>query len=124
MGWRLQSSLRVKNEGRITVKLDPSKIYHMPLIMGPVHDRKHLKLSYPQVEALAFQYLTEPEALAELLPECYRPGKEALVTVMFSQNNGLSFMAGGGYRLASFQVSARFDGKQDHVEGDYILVMF
>lgn len=106
------------------MKIDPSKYYNMPLIMGPLHDRKHLKFNYPQVEVLAFQYLTEPEALADLLPESYHPGKEPLVTVIFAQNNGLSFMAGGGYRLAAFEVSARFDGKQDHVEGDYILVMF
>jgi len=33
-------------------------------------------------------------------------------------------MAGGGYTLAVVQVFARFDGERDHVEGDYILVMF
>lgn len=106
------------------MKLDPSKYYRMPLAMGPVFDRKQLKLAYPQVEVLAFQYLTDPDALADLLPDCYRPGKEPLVTVIFSNNNGLSFMAGGGYRLATVQLSAHFDGKQDHLEGDYIVVMF
>jgi len=106
------------------MKLDPSKYYRMPLAMGPVLDRKQLKLVYPQVEVLAFQYLTDPEALADLLPDCYHPGKEPLVTVLFSDNHGLSFMQGGGYRLAAVMVSARFDGQQDHVEGDYIVVMF
>ncbi len=106
------------------MKLDPSKYYRMPLAMGPIFDRKALKLAYPQMEVLAFQYLTEPEALAALLPNCYHPGKEPLVTIIFSQNNGLWFMSGGGYRLAAIQVSARFDGKQDHIEGDYIIVMF
>jgi len=105
------------------MKLDPSKYYRMPLAMGPVFDRKALRLAYPQMEVLAFQYLTEPEALAALLPDCYQAGKEPLVTVVFSQNNGLWFMSGGGYRLAAFQISARFDGKHDHVEGDYIVVM-
>lgn len=107
------------------MKLDPSKYYRMPLAMGPIFDRKKdLKLAYPQAEALAFQYLTDPESLAALLPDCYRPGKEPLVTVVFSQYNGLSFMSGGGYRMATVMVSTRFDGKQDHLEGDYILVMF
>ncbi len=106
------------------MKLDPSKYYRMPLAMGPVFDRKMLKLAYPQVEVLGFQYLTDPNALLDLLPDCYHPGKEPLVTVVFSNNNGLSFMAGGGYRLATIQLSARFDGKQDHLEGDYIVVMF
>ena len=106
------------------MKLDPSKYYRMPLAMGPVLDRKALKLVYPQVEVLAFQYLTDPDALANLLPDCYRPGKEPLVTVLFSENNGLSFMAGGGYRMAAVFVAAQFDGEQDHIEGDYIVVMF
>jgi acetoacetate decarboxylase len=106
------------------MKLDPSKYYRMPLIMGAQFDRKAVKFAYPQVEVLGYQYLTDPEALSALLPDCYRPSKEPLVTVLFSQNNGLSFMAGGGYRLAAVQVEARFDGEQDHVFGDYILVMF
>jgi hypothetical protein len=33
-------------------------------------------------------------------------------------------MAGGGYRLAAVCVSAKFDGQQDHLEGNYVLVMF
>lgn len=106
------------------MKLDPGKYYRMPLAMGPVGDRKQFKFDYPQVEALAFQYLTDPEALADMLPDCYHPGKEPLVTVVFSQNNGLSFMQGGGYRMATVQAAARFDGAQDHLEGDYIVVMF
>jgi acetoacetate decarboxylase len=106
------------------MKVDPSKYYSMPLIIGPIGDGTHLKVDYPQVEALVFQYLTDPEALAELLPGCYRPTREPLVSVIFSENNGLDFMAGGGYRLATVQVAAAFYGERDHVEGDDILVMF
>lgn len=106
------------------MRLDPSKYYRMPLIMGAVLDKRNLKIAIPQIEILAFQYLTDPESVAALLPECYHPGKEPLVTVVFAQSNGLSVMAGNGYRTASVQVSARFDGKKDHVTGDYILVMF
>jgi acetoacetate decarboxylase len=106
------------------MKPDPSKHYRMPLIMGPMFDLDNRpKWAYPQVEILAFQYLTEKSALEALLPDCYRPAKEPLVTVLFSQNNGLDFMAGGGYRMAAFQIAVRFDGDQDHVEGDLILVM-
>lgn len=107
------------------MELDPAKYYRMPLIMGPLLDReKDLKLPYPQVEICAFQYLTNPEAARALLPACYAVAREPVVTVMFSQNNGLAFMAGGGYRTATFTVAASFNGESDHVEGDYILVMF
>ena len=46
------------------------------------------------------------------------------MTVVFGYHNGLDFLAGGGYNIATFQVSAKFSGEEDQVEGDYILVMF
>ena len=71
----------------------------------------------------SLQYLTDQAAIKALIPDCFNPAKDPLVTVLFSQNNGLEFMAGGGYRLAAFQVAVTFDGDKDHVEGDLILVM-
>jgi acetoacetate decarboxylase len=106
------------------MKLDPTGYYRMPLLMGPLFTGEKPRLLYKHTEVVALQYLTDPAAIAPLLPTCYRPGKEPLVTILFGYNNGLDFLAGGSYRLAAFQVSARFDGEQDQVEGDYILVMF
>ena len=106
------------------MELDPLGYYRMPLIMGPLGKGEKPRIPYPQTESVAFQYLTDIDALSSLLPSCYKPGKEPLVTVFFGYNNGLDFMAGGGYSIAAVQVSALFDGIQDHVEGDYILVMF
>ena len=107
------------------MEIDPSKYYRMPLIMGPLFDRENLpRIVYTEVEVLALQYQTDPDAIPALLPDCYRPAKEPTVTVLFGYNDGLEFMAGGAYRIATVQVAARFDGEHDHVEGDYILVMF
>jgi acetoacetate decarboxylase len=105
------------------MKIDSSKIYSMPLIGGPIFD-KGKPIPYPEVEGLVVQYETTKEAIAALLPECYQPGAEPMVTVLFGYNNGLSFLAGGDYRLATVQVAARYDGEEDHVDGDYILIMF
>lgn len=106
------------------MKVDPNGYYRMPLSMGPIWRGEKPRFVYTQTEAVALQYLTEPDAIASLLPDSYKLGKEPQVTVLFGYNNGLDFMAGGSYWLAAFQVSARFDGEKDHVEGDYILVMF
>jgi acetoacetate decarboxylase len=92
--------------------------------MGPQFDREKPRFDYPSVEVLALQYLTDSDAIAALLPDCYRPGEKPKVTVIFGYYDGLAFMAGGGYRIATMQVAARFDGEHDHIEGDYILVMF
>ena len=107
------------------MKIEPEKIYQMPLLMGPVYERDNLpKIHYRQVEAFAIQYHSDPDAIRAVLPECYSQAEEPIVTVFFGYNNGLDFLAGGEYRLATVQVAACFDGENDHVEGDYILVMF
>jgi acetoacetate decarboxylase len=107
------------------MNIDPSGYYRMPLILGPLFDRDNIpRIDYPEVEILALQYQTDFDAIQKLLPDCYRPGKEPNVTILFSSNNGIEWMAGGGYRLAIVQVAARFDGEHDHVEGDYIPIIF
>jgi acetoacetate decarboxylase len=113
--------------GKTQMKIEVDKFYRMPLIMGPLatlHDRVASQIQYKQVEVVALQYQTDPEAIRSLLPDCYRPAKNPTVTVVFGYNDKLEFMAGGGYRLAAVQVAAIFDGEQDQVEGDYVLVMF
>ena len=102
----------------------PTSYYRMPLIMGPIWEGENMRIQYPQSEFVALQYLTQPEAILYLLPEFYTVGKDPQVTVVFGYHNRLAFMAGGSYSLAAMQVSARFDGDSDHVEGDYNLVMF
>jgi acetoacetate decarboxylase len=104
------------------MKIDPTKIYQMPLIGGPIAN-KNVKLIYRSVESIAIQYKTEKKAIQALLLDCYQPAEEPIVTVVFTQNLGVDFMVGGGYRMANIQVAAKFDGEKDHLEGDYVLVM-
>lgn len=106
------------------MKLDPSKHYRMPLIMGPLFDKQGTRYCYRRVEMVAIQYLTDPEAIPPLLPDCYQRAAKPMVTVLFGYNDGLDIMAGGSYRLAAVQVAAVFEGEHDRIEGDYILVMF
>jgi acetoacetate decarboxylase len=107
------------------MKLDPSKIYVMPQIMGAIYDRDNLpRIQYPKSETVAIQFRTEGDVARELVPDCYQISDSPLATVVFAYHQGLDFMAGGGYNLATVQIEARFDGERDHIEGDYILVMF
>lgn len=106
------------------LKLDSDGYYRMPFIMGPLWKGSNPQFKYLSIEVFALQYLTDIEIITSLLPSCFKCGKEPMVNVFFGYYNGLNFMAGGGYRIAAVQVSAQFDGNQDHLEGDYILVMF
>lgn len=106
------------------MNIDRTKINFMPLIRGPLWDRKSLpRHVYANVESLLLQYETDPDAIPPLLPEPFRPGKSPTVSVLFNDNNGVDFMAGGGYRLAAISVAAQFDGEMGHLQGDYVLVM-
>ena len=107
------------------MRIDPEKAYVMPLVMGPLGDQKNTGAAvYNRVETVALQYETAPEAIAALLPDCYQPTVKPVVTVAFIYNDGVDFMAGRGYRIATVMVAARYDGEQDHTEGNFALVMF
>lgn len=106
------------------MKIEPNKIYMMPLVMGPILPEHPPGSVYGEAETVLLQYLTDTNAIQTLVPECFKMAEKPLVTVMFGYFSGVDFMAGRGYRLASVNVAVRFDGEKDHVEGDYILVMF
>lgn len=107
------------------MKLEKDKYYRMPFIMGQLFDKNNLpQLIYTKTESIVLQYESDTETIRSLLPECYKPAKDPLVTVIFNYFDGLEFMAGGQYKTATVQVAAVFEGKEDKVEGDYILIMF
>lgn len=107
------------------MKVDTDRIYLMPLIMGPLFDRDDRPgIVYKEVGNLVLQYRSDTDAARELVPDCYRIDNRPTVTVTFGDYDGVDFMAGGGYRTATFGVSARFDGQEDHIAGQYILVMY
>ena len=106
------------------MQIDRSKINMMPLIRGPLWDQNNVPgQAYAHLESLRLEYETDAEAIVALLPEPYKPNKEPIVSVLFVDNNGVDFMAGGGYRFAGVSVAAQFDGEAGHLEGNYVLVM-
>src|SRR4030066_1793440 len=103
------------------MRINRSKINLMPLIQGPLWDQKDVpRHIYTSTETLMLQYDTDPEAIPLLIPEPFKPAKLPTVTVLFVDNNGVDFMAGGGYRLAAISVAVQFDGENGHLEGDYV----
>jgi len=103
------------------MEIDPTKLYMMPLIMGAQYNKDPLpRISYPQSENVVVQYKTAYEAARELVPDCYFVDEDPTVTVVFGYHSGLEFLAGNGYALAAFQISARFNGEANQIEGDYI----
>lgn len=107
------------------MKADPSETHIMPLIMGPLRAQAGAQGAvYKEVENVELQFETDRGSIAELLPDCFQPAEKPVVTVVFVCNDGVDFMAGRGYRIATVMVGVRFDGEEDHTEGSFALVMF
>lgn len=107
------------------MELDPNRIYLMPLIGGAIAEKKaDLRPHLGEAEVLVLQYQTDSDALKPLIPDCFQLTKKPTVTVWFAYYNRVDFLANRGYNEVTVQVSARFDGEKDHVEGDHVLVMF
>jgi acetoacetate decarboxylase len=96
--------------------------YLMPVSFGemPYQEVAH----YGDVWSLAVIYLTDRDALARLLPPPFEPADEPLVSVYYQKSNKVDFMAGGGYNLMGVNLAAVFDGKEDHVQGNYAAVLW
>lgn len=98
----------------------------MPVLMGPPSARG--VAHYGRVDVVAAQWRLHRDLLAGLLPDCFLPvvdGPEqsGLLTVAFADNQGVEFMAGRGYRVASVLVRAAFE-KQEGPQGDFVVAMF
>jgi hypothetical protein len=54
------------------MKIDPSKIYLMPLIGGPIAEkREDHRPHLGEAEWLLLQYQTDSDALQPLIPDCF-----------------------------------------------------
>jgi hypothetical protein len=98
----------------------------MPVLMGPASAGGVAR--YARVDAVAAQWRVHANLLAGLLPDCFVPltdGPDAsgLLTVAFADNQGVDFMAGRGYRVASVLVRAAFQSQNGPV-GDFVVAMF
>jgi hypothetical protein len=80
----------------------------MPLLIGPLslNDNPY----YAEAEIVSLQYLTDPEAIGPLLPECFEPGDKPSVSFVYQDSKGVDFLAGNDYRLFMVAVSAKFKG--------------
>ena len=101
-------------------ELDDTLDYSMPAHFGgtelvPGH------VATQRVSALVIAYETDRALL-----EAFVPGEFALrapeVQVMFATFAGVNWLAGARYNLVNVSAPVRFDGRTDHLDGDYTLV--
>jgi len=99
------------------------KEYHMPAFFGPrpgaVASRR-----YNKITKIVVCYLTDADKLAQYLPAPFEVGELPLVIVEYSCNKEVDWLAGRGYNIISVNATAKFNGKEDQLEGSVCLAMW
>lgn len=105
-------------------------MYRMPTVFGPsVGPRqgpggRRFNGEWSRAQTVGISYRTDKDALARFLPRGFEPADDPIVRVQCNFNTDFAWLAGRGYNFAEVLFAAVFDGEEDHVEGDFVAVMW
>ncbi len=109
----------------------PGKMYRMPTHFGPSlgprqgeAGQKYACRDAPQTTAYYVSFLTNRSQLENLLPEGFEVADEPVVTVEVAYVTAIEWLAGRGYNVLGVSFPAVFNGKQDHVTGSFLSVLW
>lgn len=103
-------------------KINPYERYMMPAHFGPLTQNEKSSGWYHDVTMMVVPYLTDRDKLAALLPQPFSVPEHAVVTVVYACSKDVDWLAGRGYNLIAVTCSARFNGENEQLEGQYSLV--
>lgn len=101
--------------------LDPGKSYMMPAHFGPRHFGQ--SAWYHDITVMTVSYVTDAEMIAALLPEGFSVANP-VISVQYGHNGKVDWLAGRGYNYLKVSASAVYKGQEDHLVGEYVLVMW
>jgi hypothetical protein len=113
----------------MTYKFKPGMMYRMPTQFGPsLGPRQGPEGRYTEAKQVTTVYsvnfLTNPDQLEALLPEGFSLDGDPLVFIRTMYQTGIGWLAGRGYNILEFCFPAQFNGKQDHVRGEFQPVLW
>ena len=97
--------------------------YMMPAHFGIYHTDRSSPL-YLDAWRMSVGYVTDKEMLEQYMPEPFEIQGDAIVSVSYTQNREVEWMAGGGYNIVSVDIPCRFNGTQEQVDGAFALVLW
>lgn len=111
-------------------QIEKNKVYEMPVFFGPVpipknkDDTGNYILKKPaNVEAVTIMFETDAAKLEALLP----PGfslNDPIVSVAECEFANIGYFGGNTYTLLNISVPVHYDGMEEKLDGDLVLVMF
>lgn len=116
---------------KMPYEFEVNKMYRMPTHFGPslgprqgVEGRKYQNMDSPKVTSLAVSFLTREEQFDLLLPPGFEVDTEPVVTLRASYITEIEWLAGRGYNTLGVSFPAIFEGREDHINGDFLLVLW
>jgi acetoacetate decarboxylase len=79
---------------------------------------------YDDVTLISIDYLTDEEKLISYLPRPFELDGPPVITVAYSMNRDISWLAGGDYNIIAVSARATYPGQVDTVAGNYALVLW
>jgi len=114
-------------------KFKPHRMYRMPTHFGPSagprqgeEGREFANVDAPKWTGWSVDFITNREQLTDLLPEGFglEVGAEPVVTVRATYITEIEWLAGRGYNTLGVSFPAIFHGKDDHVTGSFLTVLW
>ena len=103
-------------------KFSQNSSYSMPAhfggTVGPLRP-----WTYSDVTAIVMSYETDPELLAQYVPEGFEITRP-IVAIQYAMNRGVEWMAGGSYNLIAVNVPVSYARAGERIEGWYALVVW
>jgi hypothetical protein len=106
----------------MAVELKPGVRYDMPAAFGP-SAAISVTSGYTVLSA-AIPFVTEHDAVADLLPRWFRPTARPVVTVNYQRCLGMDWMGGRDYNIVSVYVAVESVGIDPPVSAPYGLVIW
>lgn len=103
-------------------RFEENHSYKMPVHFGGVPFYP-VRTTHHDMTCICVSYETEMEALARFVPEDFEI-LEPVVNVQFANSRDVEWMSGGEYRLIQFSTPARYEGNDEGLTGEYILVIW
>jgi len=104
-------------------KFEKDRSYMMPFHFGPRPAGRGTG-QYHDVTTMIVSYLTDRDILTQYLPKPFEVGEEPIVSVSYSMNKEIDWLAGHSYNIIGVNASVVFNGEEDHLSGNYPLVLW
>ena len=103
-------------------KFDDNKCYKMPAHFGG-SEYAAVGTRYHDTVTMMITYTTERSMLEAYIPDAFELVRPEL-SIGFTESRQIDWLAGSSYNLVAVTAPVRFDGKRDHVEAPYVLVIW